>query len=135
MGGFPILSLMLLVPMIGAIACLFAGEKAARTIALVATLVDLALQLRDDGVALEHVDVGGGLGIAYEGRPTMTPAEYAAAILPELRRGGIPVVLEPGRVLLGRAGALVSRVVDVKQYPDGRRFAVLDAGMTELMRK
>ena len=64
----------------------------------------------------------------------MTPAEYAAAILPELRRGGIPVVLEPGRVLLGRAGALVSRVVDVKQYPDGRRFAVLDAGMTELMR-
>ena len=99
-----------------------------------ATLVDLALQLRDDGFALEHVDVGGGLGIAYEGRPTMTAAEYAAAVLPELRRGGIPVVLEPGRALLGRAGALVSRVVDVKQYPDGRRFAVLDAGMTELMR-
>jgi len=99
-----------------------------------ATLVGLALDLLDDGVPLRHLDIGGGLGIAYEGRQTMTPDQYAAAILPELRRVGIPVVLEPGRALLGHAGALVSRIVDVKQYPDGRRFAVLDAGMTELMR-
>jgi len=99
-----------------------------------ATLVTLALELRDDGVPLRHIDIGGGLGIAYDGRPTMTSREYADAILPELRRGGIPVVLEPGRALLGHAGALVSRVVDIKEYPDGRRFAVLDAGMTELMR-
>ena len=99
-----------------------------------ATLVDLALELKDDGFSLRHVDVGGGLGIAYDGREVMTAQEYAAAILPELRRGGIPVVLEPGRALLGHSGALVSRVVDIKRYPDGRRFAVLDAGMTELMR-
>ena len=97
-------------------------------------LTSLALALRDDGVPLEHVDLGGGLGIAYEGRPMISPAEYAAAVLPELRRANIPVVLEPGRAIVGHAGALVSRVVDVKQYPDGRRFAVLDAGMTELMR-
>ena len=98
------------------------------------TLVTLALALRDDGVALEHVDLGGGLGIAYEGRPMITPAEYADAVLPELRRAGIPVVLEPGRAIVGHAGALVSRIVDIKRYPDGRQFAVLDAGMTELMR-
>ena len=98
------------------------------------TLVTLALALRDDGVALEHVDLGGGLGIAYEGRPMITPAEYAAAVLPDLRRAGIPVVLEPGRAVVGHSGALISRIVDVKRYPDGRRFAVLDAGMTELMR-
>jgi diaminopimelate decarboxylase len=85
-------------------------------------------------VPLEHVDLGGGLGIAYEGRPMITAAEYAAAVLPELRRANIPVVLEPGRAIVGHSGALVSRVVDTKQYPDGRRFAVLDAGMTELMR-
>jgi diaminopimelate decarboxylase len=97
-------------------------------------LVTLAMALRADGVALEHVDLGGGLGIAYEGRPMITPAEYAAAVLPELRRGGIPVVLEPGRAIVGHSGALVSRVVDTKRYPDGRQFAVLDAGMTELMR-
>jgi diaminopimelate decarboxylase len=98
------------------------------------TLVTLALALRDDDVALEHVDLGGGLGIAYEGRPMITPGEYAAAVLPDLRRAGIPVVLEPGRAIVGQSGALVARVVDIKQYPDGRRFAVLDAGMTELMR-
>jgi diaminopimelate decarboxylase len=97
-------------------------------------LVTLAVVLRGDGVKLEHVDLGGGLGIAYEGRPMITPAEYAAAVLPELRRADIPVVLEPGRAIVGHSGALVSTVVDTKRYPDGRQFAVLDAGMTELMR-
>ncbi len=55
-------------------------------------------------------------------------------MLPELRRAGIPVVLEPGRAVVGHSGALIAQVVDTKQYPDGRQFAVLDAGMTELMR-
>src|SRR5688572_6404313 len=50
-----------------------------------AVLATLAVQLRDAGIALEHMDLGGGLGIAYEGRPMITPAEYAAAVLPELR--------------------------------------------------
>src|SRR5688500_11366176 len=89
-------------------------------------LTSLALQLRDDGVPLEHVDLGGGLGIAYEGRPMITPAEYAAAVLPDLRRAGIPVVLEPGRAIVVHSGALIARVTDVKQYPDGRRFAEVD---------
>jgi diaminopimelate decarboxylase len=97
-------------------------------------LTTLALELRDDGVPLEHVDLGGGLGIPYEGRPMISAAEYAAAVIPELRRAGIPVVLEPGRAVVGASGALVSRIVDTKRYPDGRQFAVLDAGMTELMR-
>jgi diaminopimelate decarboxylase len=98
------------------------------------TLVNLALALADDGVRLEHVDLGGGLGIGYDGQPTLTPAQYAEAVVPQLRRCGVPVVLEPGRSVVAHAGALVTRVVDVKQYPDGRRFAVVDAGMTELMR-
>jgi diaminopimelate decarboxylase len=97
-------------------------------------LVSLALDLTEDGFELEHVDLGGGLGIAYEGRDIISPAEYAAIVLPELRRIGVPVVLEPGRAIVGHSGALVAKVVDTKQYPDGRRFIVLDAGMTELMR-
>jgi len=97
-------------------------------------LASLAMGLRDDGIPLEHVDLGGGLGIAYEGRQMITPAEYAAAVLPDLQRAGIPVVLEPGRAIVGHSGAIVARVVDTKRYPDGRQFAVLDAGMTELMR-
>jgi diaminopimelate decarboxylase len=97
-------------------------------------LVSLAMDLTEDGFDLEHVDLGGGLGIAYEGRPMITPTEYAAAVVPELKRLGVPVVLEPGRAVVGHSGALVSRVVDTKRNPDGRRFAVLDAGMSELMR-
>ena len=97
-------------------------------------LVDLALELRDDGFELEHLDLGGGLGIAYEGRPIINPADYAAAVIPELQRSGLPVVLEPGRAVLGHAGALIARVVDTKRFPGARQFAVLDAGMTELIR-
>ena len=98
------------------------------------TLATLATELRDDGFQLEHVDVGGGLGIAYEGRPIAGPAEYADAVISELRRSGLPVLLEPGRSIVGHAGALVAKVVDTKRYPDGRTFAVLDAGMGELIR-
>ena len=97
-------------------------------------LVSLANQLRADRFPLQHIDLGGGLGISYDGTHTIAPAEYAATVLPELRQCGLPVVLEPGRAIVGHAGALVSRIVDVKTYPDGRKFAVLDAGMTELMR-
>jgi diaminopimelate decarboxylase len=98
------------------------------------SLVSLALDLTEDGFNIEHVDLGGGLGISYEGRPMITPAEYAAAVVPELKRLGVPVVLEPGRAVVGHSGALVARVVDTKKNPDGRQFAVLDAGMTELIR-
>jgi diaminopimelate decarboxylase len=97
-------------------------------------LVTLALVLRQDGVPLEHVDLGGGLGIPYDGQPIITPAQYAAEVIPELRRAGLPVVLEPGRAIVGQAGALLARIVDTKVFPDGRRFAVLDAGMSELIR-
>jgi diaminopimelate decarboxylase len=97
-------------------------------------LVSLALDLTEDGFHFDHIDLGGGLGISYEGRPIITPAEYASIVVPELRRIGIPVVLEPGRAVVGHSGALLAKVVDTKQYPDGRRFIVLDAGMTELMR-
>jgi diaminopimelate decarboxylase len=94
----------------------------------------LALELRDDGIALEHLDVGGGLGVPYEGRPMIGAADYASAIVSEIRRTGLPLLLEPGRAVVGRSGALVARVVDTKRFPDGRRFAVLDAGMGELIR-
>ena len=98
------------------------------------TLTTLALELRDDGIALEHLDLGGGLGIAYDDEAIVGPADYAQTVIPELQRCGVPVVLEPGRAVVGHAGALIARVVDTKRYPDGPQFAVLDAGMGELMR-
>jgi diaminopimelate decarboxylase len=103
-------------------------RRAARTVAT------LALELRDDGVALEHVDIGGGLGISYDLQSSLSAAEYAAVVVPELGRCGIPVVLEPGRAIVGPAGALIATVVDIKRFGADRQFAVLDAGMAELLR-
>src|SRR5690606_22921491 len=96
--------------------------------------VALARELRDDGFRIEHVDLGGGLGISYDGSPVPGAADYAAAILPVVRDTGLTVIVEPGRAIVGAAGTLLARVVDVKAYGGGPTFAVLDAGMTELMR-
>lgn len=97
-------------------------------------VVALAASLRDDGIALEHADIGGGLGISYNGTPVPSPEEYAAAVLPVVRDSGLTVLVEPGRLLVGPAGVLLARVVDLKSYEGGPRFVVLDAGMSELLR-
>jgi diaminopimelate decarboxylase len=97
-------------------------------------VVALARALAGDGIALEHLDLGGGLGISYDGSRVPTAAEYAAAILPALEGSGFGLVVEPGRALIGSAGILIARVVDRKAYEGGPQFAVLDAGMTELIR-
>ncbi|MCC7179528.1 MAG: diaminopimelate decarboxylase [Acidobacteria bacterium] len=98
------------------------------------SVVQLARELRDAGIAIEHLDFGGGLGIAYEGGPAPDPVEYVRRIVRAGGGSGLKLAIEPGRVLVGAAGVLLARVVDVKQFPGARRFVVLDAGMTELMR-
>jgi diaminopimelate decarboxylase len=97
-------------------------------------LVALARELRDDGITIDHLDLGGGLGVSYDGSAVPAAEEYAAALLPVVRGSGLAIVLEPGRHVIAPAGALVSRVVDVKDRPDGKVFVILDAGMTELLR-
>jgi diaminopimelate decarboxylase len=99
-----------------------------------AAVAALAQELIADGIAIEQLDLGGGLGISYDGTPAPTAEEYAAAILGSVRGTGLSIVLEPGRHLVGPAGALVTRVVDVKPQPGGKQFVILDAGMTELIR-
>ena len=97
-------------------------------------VVSLARSLRDDGIVLEHADIGGGLGISYDGTPVPTAADYASAVMPVVRDSGLTLLVEPGRLLVGPAGVLLTRVVDLKTYDGGSRFAVLDAGMSELLR-
>lgn len=97
-------------------------------------LAGVVERLVHQGVRLEHVDVGGGLGISYDGSAVPTMAEYAAAIVPVLAPLGVELLFEPGRVLVGPAGVLLARVVDVKAGEPDRRIVVLDAGMTELLR-
>jgi diaminopimelate decarboxylase len=99
-----------------------------------ARIVSLVEDLLKDGLALDHVDLGGGLGISYDGSSVPSLTQYATAIVEGVARTGLTLVLEPGRALVGAAGLLLTRVVDVKEYPGGPRFAILDAGMTELLR-
>jgi diaminopimelate decarboxylase len=97
-------------------------------------VVALARGLRSEGIELQHLDMGGGLGISYDGSPVVDPAAYVRALVAATRGSGLKVAIEPGRVLVGPAGVLLTTVVDVKQFPGAKRFIVLDAGMTELMR-
>jgi diaminopimelate decarboxylase len=97
-------------------------------------LAGLARELRDDGIVIDHLDIGGGLGVSYDGTPAPSARAYADAVLPAVRASGLALVMEPGRNIVAPAGALVARVVDVKPQPGGKLFVVLDAGMTELLR-
>ena len=99
------------------------------------TLVDLAATLAAEGIPLEHLDVGGGLGIAYAPGDVTVPVEdYADAVLSVVKPSGLTLLLEPGRWLVGPAGVLVTSVVDLKRRPGGGWFVVVDAGMTDLIR-
>jgi len=97
-------------------------------------LVELAQALEGDGIRIEHLDLGGGLGVSYDSGEVPSPADYADAVVPLVRGSGRFLLLEPGRALVAPAGALLTRVVDVKPHGPDRLFVVLDAGMTELMR-
>jgi diaminopimelate decarboxylase len=97
-------------------------------------LAILACELRRAGIQIEHLDIGGGLGIPYEGQTVPSASEYAAAVLPVVRKTGLALILEPGRFLVGQAGVLITRVVDIKPQAGGKLFVIVDAGMTELMR-
>jgi diaminopimelate decarboxylase len=94
----------------------------------------LTRQWRDAGAPLEYIDLGGGLGVSYDGSPVPSPAEYVEALLGEVRATSLPIVLEPGRSIVAPAGVLLARVVDTKPRTASSDFAILDAGMSELMR-
>jgi len=99
------------------------------------TLVALARSLADEGIRVEHLDLGGGLGIAYEsGQEILAVEDYARAVIDATRETGLTVLVEPGRWIVGPAGVVVTEVVDLKSQADGSRFIVVDAGMTDLLR-
>lgn len=99
-----------------------------------ATVARTSADLNARGVSLEYVDVGGGLGVSYDGGPVPSFADYIAALVEEVRPTGLPIVVEPGRAIAAPAGALVARVVDIKPRTATSEFVVIDAGMTELLR-
>ena len=94
---------------------------------------DLVAMLRADGFDIRRLDLGGGLGVPYENETPPHPDEYAQAIKATLGDLGCRIVLEPGRLLVGNAGILVSRVIYMKEGAT-RTFAIVDAAMNDLMR-
>jgi diaminopimelate decarboxylase len=99
-----------------------------------ALAADVSRDLQQQGFSLEYVDVGGGLGVSYDGGDVPSAAEYVAALVDAVRLTALPIVLEPGRSIAAPAGALVARVIDVKPRTAASDFIIIDAGMTELMR-
>jgi diaminopimelate decarboxylase len=100
-----------------------------------ARLADLVQTLRADGHTLDHVDVGGGLGVPYRNDqdPPPLPPAYAETVLRHFRGLGATIVLEPGRLIAANAGILLTRVILVKEGA-AKTFVVVDAGMNDLIR-
>ena len=99
----------------------------------VAKGVEVIGQLRRMGHPIEWYNMGGGFGIAYKKSEARSIAEFAAAILPGVKAAGCRLAIEPGRVIAGNAGILVSRVLYTKQSGD-KRFLIQDAAMNDLIR-
>jgi diaminopimelate decarboxylase len=98
------------------------------------TLAQLVRELRAaEGPMLESVDVGGGLAIRYTSEPELSAAEFAAAVRPLWDETGLPLVLEPGRFLVGSAGVLLTRCL-YRKHTGGRDLLIVDAGMNDLLR-
>lgn len=96
-------------------------------------LIVLMEQLKQDGIQLQHLDLGGGLGVPYHGETPPHPTEYAKALLDKLKNYPIEIILEPGRAITANAGILVTKVEYLKSHED-RHFAIVDAGMNDMIR-
>ncbi|HBL30899.1 MAG TPA: diaminopimelate decarboxylase, partial [Acidobacteria bacterium] len=93
----------------------------------------LRAELAEDGIAIGHVDLGGGLGIAYRDEAVPSHADYVAAISAPFDGSGVEISIEPGRSIVGAAGVLLTRVEHLKPGAE-RNFAIVDAAMNDLMR-
>lgn len=98
-----------------------------------ARLKELILQLRKEGIAIRYLDLGGGLGITYDRESPPHPSEYARSIIDAAREMDCTFIFEPGRVIVGNAGILVTRVLYTKEN-EGKKFIIVDAGMNDLVR-
>lgn len=93
----------------------------------------LVQRLREAGITLQHVDLGGGIGVRYRDEKPLEPRDWAAQVLPRLKGLNVKVFCEPGRAIAGNAGLLLTRVETLKHTPD-RNFAIVDAAMNDLLR-
>ena len=96
-------------------------------------VIALAKTLRDEGIEIRNLDIGGGLGIPYNDEQPPLPKELSKAILPLLEGCGLNIILEPGRSIAGNAGIFVTKVLYRKNNPK-KEFVIVDGGMNDLLR-
>lgn len=96
-------------------------------------VLELVEQLKGRGINLRYINIGGGLGITYSDETPPEPKDLSAALSPLLRHITCTLIMEPGRVIVGNAGALVTRVLYQKAN-DVKRFVIVDAAMNDLLR-
>jgi diaminopimelate decarboxylase len=96
-------------------------------------LKSLASTLKELGIDIKYLDMGGGLGITYSDESPPHPNEYAKALVNSLKETSLTLILEPGRVIVGNAGILVTRVL-YRKSGQVKEFAIVDAAMNDLMR-
>jgi diaminopimelate decarboxylase len=89
--------------------------------------------LKNEGIDVKYLDLGGGLGIRYNDETPPHPDEYAKAIIDEIRDRDIKLIFEPGRVIVGNAGILVTKVL-YRKLGDYKNFIIVDAGMNDIIR-
>ena len=98
-------------------------------------MAGLVGRLKAEGLSVERLDLGGGLGVPYFNQPEPpSPADYAKVVAKATRGLDVTLAFEPGRVIAANAGVLLAQVVHVHERPEGRRFLVLDAAMNDLLR-
>ena len=107
--------------------------ESAPFVAAIAKIARFAGQLRKDGVGLEYLNIGGGLGIVYDRETPQTAQKFAARVSPLLKKTGLKIIMEPGRFIVGNAGILVTKVLYIKSTPK-KKFVIVDAGMNDLIR-
>ncbi len=96
-------------------------------------ILELVGQLKGQGINIRYINIGGGLGITYQDETPPEPKDLAAAISPLLRDLKCTLIMEPGRVIVGNAGVLVTKVL-YQKASDVKRFVIVDAAMNDLLR-
>jgi len=102
-------------------------------VAAIIKMVAFIKDLRKNGIAIEYLNIGGGLGIVYDKETPQTADIFAGRILPLLRKTRLKIIMEPGRFIVGNAGILVVRVLYIKSTPK-KKFVIVDGGMNDLIR-
>ena len=96
-------------------------------------ILEIIDQLDSQGIMLRHIDIGGGLGISYQNELTVSKDTFVTEIINAIGERNLSIIVEPGRSIVGESGLLVSQVINIKKTPF-KNFAVVDAGMNDLLR-